>query len=265
MRQVVVNLIENAAKYTEPGGRITVTLEQRDDEAVLRVRDTGIGIAPENLDRMFEPFTQSHQPLAHPSSGLGIGLTVVRRILELHGGHIMVTSGGLGAGSEFVGLAAGGAGRHARRPGVREPRENAGSGRPQRVRRVMIVDDHEEMRTSIARLARSWGHEVAVAADGPSALSLAETFQPECAIVDISLPGMNGIDLARRLRQRFPPAQLYLIALTGYAGDGHPRRVPRRRFRCASGQARRYPSVGETARKRPRSIGETARKRPRRF
>ena len=86
-----------------------------------------------------------------------------------------------------------------------------------RTRRVMIVDDHEEIRTSVARLVRSWGHEVAVARDGPSALSLAETFQPECAIVDISLPGMNGIDLARRLRQRFPPAQLYLIALTGYA------------------------------------------------
>ena len=82
----------------------------------------------------------------------------------------------------------------------------------------MIVDDHEEIRTSISRLARGWGHEVAVAADGPSALSLAETFQPECAIVDISMPGMNGIELGRRLRQRFPPAQLRLIALTGYAG-----------------------------------------------
>ena len=118
----------------------------------------------------------------------------------------------------------------------------------------MIVDDHEEIRTSIARLARGWGHEVAVAADGSSALSLAEAFQPECAIVDISMPGMNGIELARRLRQRFPPAQLCLIALTGYAGDGHPRRVPRRRFRCVSGQARRYPRVGATARRRPRRI-----------
>ena len=82
----------------------------------------------------------------------------------------------------------------------------------------MIVDDHEEIRASIARLARLWGHEVAVAGDGPSALSLAETFEPERAIVDLSLPGMNGMDLARRLRQRFPPAQLYLIALTGYTG-----------------------------------------------
>ena len=102
MRQVVSNLVENAAKYTEPGGRITVTLEQRGDEAVLTVRDNGIGIAAENLERIFEPFTQSHQPLASPSSGLGIGLSVVRRIVELHGGHVKVTSAGSGAGSEFV-------------------------------------------------------------------------------------------------------------------------------------------------------------------
>ena len=81
----------------------------------------------------------------------------------------------------------------------------------------MIVDDHEELRASVARLVRGWGHEVAVASDGPSALSLADDFKPDCAIVDLSLPGMNGIELARRLRQRFPPAQLYLIALTGYA------------------------------------------------
>ena len=82
----------------------------------------------------------------------------------------------------------------------------------------MIVDDHQEIRASVSRLARGWGHEVAVAADGPSALSLAETFQPECAIVDLSMPGMNGIELGRRLRQRFPPAQLHLIALSGYEG-----------------------------------------------
>ena len=102
LRQVVSNLVENAAKYTEPGGRITVTLEQRGDEAVLAVSDNGIGIAAENLERIFEPFTQSHQPLANPSSGLGIGLSVVRRIVELHGGHVKATSAGSGAGSEFV-------------------------------------------------------------------------------------------------------------------------------------------------------------------
>ena len=102
LRQVVSNLVENAAKYTEPGGRITVTLEPRGDEAVLAVSDNGIGIAAENLERIFEPFTQSHQPLVNPSSGLGIGLSVVRRIVELHGGRVKATSAGAGAGSEFV-------------------------------------------------------------------------------------------------------------------------------------------------------------------
>jgi len=217
LRQVVVNLVENAAKYTEPGGRITVTLEQRGAEAVLRVSDNGIGIASENLERIFEPFVQSHPPLANPSNGLGMGLAVVRQIMELHGGHIVATSGGVGAGSEFV---------------VSLPikptatRVDPGSGSrattpvplvTDRLRRVVIVDDHKQVRDSVARLVRSWGHEVAIANDGPTALLLADEFKPDCAVVDISLPGMNGIELARRLRQRFPPAQLYLIAFTGYA------------------------------------------------
>jgi two-component system CheB/CheR fusion protein len=221
LNQVVTNLVENAAKYTEPGGQVTVTLEQQGDEAVLRVRDSGIGIAAENLERIFEPFTQSHRPLAHPTSGLGIGLSVAQRIVELHGGRIKATSGGLDAGSEFV---------VSLRVLLAEERDVARSEKRKRVkpsaprvtprgRRVMIVDDHDEIRASVARLARSWGHEVEVANDGPSAISLAETFQPECAVLDISMPGMNGIDLARRLRQRFPPGQLYLIALTGYASE----------------------------------------------
>ena len=218
--QVVSNLVENAAKYTEPGGRITVTLEQRGVEAVLAVSDNGIGIDAENLDRIFEPFTQSHQPLASPSSGLGVGLSVVRRIMELHGGRVKATSAGPGKGSEFV----------ASMPlSTADTRSDRGSESvakatpphvPLRARKVMIVDDHEEIRTSISRLARGWGHEVAVAADGPGALSLADTFRPECAIIDLSMPGMNGMELARRLRQRFPPGQLCLIALSGYAGAG---------------------------------------------
>ena len=183
------------------------------------MRDNGIGIAAENLERIFEPFTQSHQPLASPSSGLGIGLSVVRRIVELHGGRVQATSAGSRAGSEFVvSLPVWTADMGA----DRGPENVVNTSAPLmalRARRVMIVDDHEEIRASIARLARGWGHEVAVAADGASALALAETFQPECAIVDLSMPGMNGIELGRRLRQRFPPAQLRLIALTGYADE----------------------------------------------
>ncbi len=179
LRQVVSNLLENAAKYTEPGGTIIVTLEQRGDEAVLAVRDTGIGIDAENLQRIFEPFTQSHQPLTSLSSGLGIGLSVVRRIVELHGGRVTVTSCRCRGRKRVRGLAAGAGGgqwRRARTDGV--------SGLPParaaalRSRRMLIVDDHEEVRISISRLARGWGHQVALAADGSSALRWRTTFSP---------------------------------------------------------------------------------------
>ena len=220
LRQVVSNLVENAAKYTEPGGRITVTLEERGDQAVLTVSDTGIGIAPENLERIFEPFTQSHEPLASPSSGLGLGLSVVRRIVELHGGHVKATSAGSHAGSEFV-VSVPVSAVHTRGDrGSEDVVKTSGPCGLARARKVMIVDDHEEISTSLTRLVRVWGHEVALAADGPSALSLADTFQPECAIVDLSMPGMSGIELGRRLRKRFPTGRLCLIALSGYAGDG---------------------------------------------
>ena len=217
LRQVVGNLVENAAKYTEPGGRITVTLEPRGDQAVLAVSDNGVGIAAENLERIFEPFTQSHQPLINPSSGLGLGLSLVHRIVELHGGHVQVTSAGSSAGSEFVVSLPLAAADMPHDLGATKGGKTSAPFVALRPRRVMIVDDHQEIRASVTRLARTWGHEVAVAADGPSALALAETFQPECAIVDLSMPGMNGIDLGRRLRQRFPAAQLRLIALSGYA------------------------------------------------
>jgi two-component system CheB/CheR fusion protein len=220
LRQVVSNLVENAAKYTEPGGRITVTLEPRGDEAVLAVSDNGIGVAGENLERIFEPFTQSHQPLINPSSGLGLGLSLVRRIVESHGGHVQVTSAGSSAGSEFVvSLPLAAADTPHDRGSTKAGTTSAPFVAP-RARRVMIVDDHQEIRASVTRLARTWGHEVAVAADGPSALSLAEGFEPECAIVDLSMPGMNGIELGRRLRQRFPAAQLRLIGLSGYSDAG---------------------------------------------
>jgi signal transduction histidine kinase/ActR/RegA family two-component response regulator len=217
LRQVVSNLVENAAKYTEPGGRITVTLEPRGDEAVLAVSDNGIGIAAENLERIFEPFTQSHQPLINPSGGLGIGLSLVRRIVESHGGHVIVTSAGSSAGSEFVISLPLATADKRHDSGSTKGEKTSAPFEPLRPRRVMIVDDHQEVRASVGRLAHTWGHEIAVAADGPSALSLAETFHPDCVIVDVSMPGMNGIELGRRLRQRFPAAQIRLIALSGYA------------------------------------------------
>ena len=218
LSQIISNLLENAAKYTDPGGQITVTIEQQDDQAVLRVRDSGIGIVPENLERIFEPFTHSHSALAGASSGLGLGLSLVRRMVELHGGHTEARSGGLATGSEFVVslpvLAASDEFHAKSQTTLTEPPRLVTS----RTRRVLIVEDHEEVGESLGRLVRTWGHDVAIMRDGPSALTLAETFLPECAILDLSLPGMNGTVLARRLRTMFPPERLYMIALTGYSG-----------------------------------------------
>jgi len=137
--------------------------------------------------------------------------------VESHGGHVKVTSADSSVGSEFVVSLPLAAADKQHDLGSTKAGKTSAPFVALRARRVMIVDDHQEIRASVTRLARTWGHEVGVAADGPSALSLAETFQPECAIVDISMPGMNGIELGRRLRQRFPAAQLRLIGLSGYA------------------------------------------------
>jgi len=223
LHQVITNLLENAAKYTDPGGQITVRLEQRDGGAMLSVRDNGIGIARENLEHVFEPFKRARSALAGGSSGLGLGLSLVRRVIELHGGHIEATSRGLTTGSECVAwlplLVPDGEGA--------PPPAGPMSTPPAPIkalhqRRVLIVDDDEALGRSLVRLVRTFGHEVAIARDGPSALALAERFQPESAILDISLPGMSGIELGRRLRDVFPCGRLYMIALTGFA-DAHLR------------------------------------------
>jgi two-component system CheB/CheR fusion protein len=218
LNQVITNLLENAVKFTEPGGQITLTLEQRDESAWVRVRDSGIGIARENLERVFEPFTQANGSLAR-GSGLGLGLSVARRVIELHGGHIEATSGGLTTGSEFVVRLPVLVPAEAGDPQPAGPMRTRPAPIARHQRRVLIVDDHEEVGKSLARIVRTFGHEVMIARDGPSALALAEHFQPECAILDLSLPGMNGIELGRRLRAVFPRERLYLIALTGFTGE----------------------------------------------
>jgi len=222
LNQVFTNLLENAAKYTEPGGEITLTLDRQEDGVSLSVRDNGIGIAPEDLEHVFEPFTQARRAAGdRGSGGLGLGLSVVRRVLELHGGRIEATSEGLTRGSEFVvwlPLRAPGKAAAAPTP-MRAP---PASVKAPRVRRVLIVDDDDDIRTSLARVVRSFGHEVAIAVDAQAALALAETFRPDCAILDIALRGMDGIELARRLREKFPRDALFLIALTGF-GDADRR------------------------------------------
>jgi len=178
------------------------------------VRDSGIGLAPEMLENIFDLFTQVDSSLARTSGGLGLGLTLVRRVLALHGGRIEAQSAGLGKGSEFV--------VHLQL--LPEPAKNLAAAlpaaqpavSPARKQRLLIVDDNADALYSLGLLARAWGHEVAVARNGKEALEVAASFKPETALVDIGLPGMDGYELARLLRKDPAHQNLQLVALTGY-------------------------------------------------
>jgi two-component system CheB/CheR fusion protein len=214
LEQVIANLLDNATKYTERGGTIWLALAQEGNEAVLSVKDSGIGLAPEMLERIFEPFTQVDHSLGRSSGGLGLGLSVVRRLLQLHGGRIEARSAGLGQGSEFIVRLPLAAANPAHPHSEQRPAEPPAKPVPRR--RVLIVDDNADAAQTLALLVRNWGHEVAVARDGPEALARAETLEPDVALVDIGLPGMLGHELAGRLRAQPRYRDLLLAAVTGY-------------------------------------------------
>lgn len=215
LEQVVVNLLANAVKYTEPGGRIDLSAERDGEHWAFRVRDTGAGIAPEMLPHIFEPFTQADKTLDRAEGGLGIGLTLVRRLVELHGGRVSAASAGLGQGSEFI----------VRFPvsgpptgAVPRPLSLSAPPTPARPLRVLVVDDNADMAKGLARLLRLSGHEAYVAHDAPSALGIARAERPEVFLVDIGLPGMSGYELAAQLRgEGFGNASL--IAVSGYGQE----------------------------------------------
>jgi CheY-like chemotaxis protein len=222
LEQVVVNLINNAAKYTEPGGRIAVELGREGREVVLRIRDNGIGIAPEMLSRIFDPFVQVGRRVERSQEGVGIGLTLVRKLVELHGGTVAAYSEGPGQGSEFVvrlpapiGLNGG------RRPTAKEPdRLNHASSR----HRVLVVDDNVDAAVSLGMLLKLAGQEVRVAYDGPAALRQAIDFHPQLVLLDIGMPGMDGYEVCRRLRRESSLEGTCLVALTGWGQDEDRRR-----------------------------------------
>jgi len=236
LAQVVGNLLTNAAKYTEPGGRITLTAEQEPAtssssqgkeagrEVVLRVRDSGIGIAPDMLPRVFDLFVQADHAATRSQGGLGIGLTLVRNLVEMHQGTVRANSAGLGQGSEFVvrlPLAEILAKEPARGPRAEQhsPATSALS------HRVLVVDDNIDAADSLAMLLRLQGHEVEVAHDGPSALQLAASVRPEMVFLDIGMPGMDGNEIARRLRRQPTLNGLVLVALTGWGAPEDRRRT----------------------------------------
>jgi PAS domain S-box-containing protein len=223
LAQVVGNLLTNAAKYTEPNGHIWLSARREAAEAVLRVRDDGIGIAPDVLPHVFELFVQVDHAATRSQGGLGIGLTLVKNLVEMHHGTVEARSGGLGRGCEFV----------VRLPiSDREPPEpagTAGDGRVQEPRpsghRLLVVDDNRDAADSLAMLLRLQGHEVRVTHDGPAALGLAPTFRPDVVFLDIGMPGMDGYEVARRLRQQPGLEKVVLAALTGWGQKEDRRRT----------------------------------------
>jgi signal transduction histidine kinase/ActR/RegA family two-component response regulator len=206
--QIVTNLLDNAVKYTPPEGQVSVTVTSEADQAILRVRDTGVGIGPELLPRVFDLFVQADRSLDRSKGGLGLGLTLVRRLVHLHGGRVSAHSEGIGRGSEFtVTLPL--------RQGAAEPERPeapAGLGR----RRVLIVEDHEDARDSLRLLLTEEGHEVEVARDGPEGLDKLRRWRPEIALVDIGLPGLDGYRLAAAARSDPGTRHIVLVAVTGY-------------------------------------------------
>ena len=221
LAQVIANLLTNAAKYTDEAGRISVCAAREGEEVVLSVRDTGAGITPELQARIFELFVQGDRTLDRSQGGLGIGLTLVKRLVEMHGGSVAVASKGTGQGSEFT----------IRLPALREPRGHQNSGvSAARVnpgapgKRVLIVDDNVDACESIAMILRISGHDVRCVYDGPSVLQTAVSYRPDVVILDIGLPGMSGYEVARRLRQLPEIKHTPLVAVTGYGRDDDRRR-----------------------------------------
>jgi CheY-like chemotaxis protein len=210
LAQVLGNLLSNAARFSSPGGEVTLSAERQGLEVVVRIADRGAGIEAELLPRIFELFTQG--PASGPA-GLGVGLAIVERLVALHGGRVMARSDGPGRGSEFI-IRLPAAPRERAVEAVAEPR--AGGALP--ARRVLVVDDNRDTAESLGELLSALGHEVRVAYDGAGALEVAASgFGPEVALLDLGLPGMDGYQLAGALRERVPAVRL--IAITGYGQD----------------------------------------------
>jgi signal transduction histidine kinase/ActR/RegA family two-component response regulator len=231
LAQVVANLLNNAAKYTEPRGTIHVRLEREGEQGVLRVRDSGTGISPEVLPRVFEMFVQDGRAIDRSQGGLGLGLAIVRSLVELHGGTVSAHSEGPGSGSEFVVRLPLAKTRSQDAAPMSGPSatwlsEERGLASP----RVLLVDDNRDAAEMLAEALGMAGFTTRTASDGPSGLEAALAFRPEVALLDIGLPVMDGYELAERLRAQTPLGDLKLIALTGYGQESDRQRAHRAGF-----------------------------------
>ena len=224
LEQVIDNLLTNAAKYSDPGGRIALSARLEGDWAVVRLKDSGIGIAPKKLPHIFDLFVQAEWRLERSQGGLGIGLSLVRSLVGMHGGQVSATSEGLGLGSEFV----------VRLPALPSrpqaaPAEDLSFVAPKAEElprwRVLVVDDNVDSAQSMALLlGRMWGQLVEVALDGEEALARASSFRPDLVLLDLGLPGLSGYDVAERLRGPAGSDAPMLVAMTGWGNDDDLRR-----------------------------------------
>jgi PAS domain S-box-containing protein len=219
LAQVISNLLNNACKYTEPHGQIWITAKREGQQAVIAVRDTGLGIPTDMLSSIFDMFTQVTRSPDHLPTGLGIGLTLVRRLVEMHGGTIEARSEGSGRGSEFV----------VRLPALASPVETTlapatTDASLSRRLRILVVDDNADAAESLAMLLQMSGHETYLAHDGAEAFALAEQMRPEVVLLDIGLPKMSGHDVAQRIRSESWGQNIVLVALTGWGQQQDRRR-----------------------------------------
>jgi signal transduction histidine kinase/ActR/RegA family two-component response regulator len=218
--QVFANLLNNAAKYTEKGGHVWLTVERQGSAVVVSVRDSGIGIAAEYLPRLFQMFSQAEPALERSQGGLGIGLSLVRGLVELHGGTVEARSKGPGSGSEFI----------VRLPlalsAEQAPEEPSEQHAPQLSsrRRILVVDDNEDAADSLAMMLQMMGNEVRTAHDGLEGVELAATFRPDLVLLDIGMPRLNGYDACRRIREQPWGKNVLLVALTGWGQEEDKRR-----------------------------------------
>jgi two-component system CheB/CheR fusion protein len=217
VEQVLVNLLTNASKYTRPGGDVEVVLLREGGEAVLQVRDNGTGIEPRLLPHIFDLFTQGERALDRSEGGLGIGLTMVKRLVELHGGEVEAHSAGIGCGSVFtvrLPLAQDAVSTHSKKPPAGAPVPIGA-----RSRRVLVVDDNQDAASTLEEIIALWGHDVRAVFDGTAALHLFQTYQPDVVVLDLGMPGMDGYQVARELRQDAERMGVSLIALSGYGQE----------------------------------------------
>ena len=215
LAQAVCNLISNAAKYTDPGGRIWVTAERQGSDAVISVKDTGVGIPADMLPRVFDMFVQVDRSLEKSQGGLGVGLAIVKRLVEMHGGTVEGRSEGYGQGSEFV----------IRLPivttipAVPPPSTSGPANRPPARRRILVVDDNVDAASSLAMMLRIMGNEVRTAHDGEAGVATASEFRPDVVLLDIGMPKLNGYDAARHIREQPWGRSITLLALTGWGQE----------------------------------------------